>query len=329
MTTREITFFFNKEPGTLNPRFLDAWPALMRADQNDLSNAVSTIFGSLVQNTEAKYRTILPNLSAFSITLLNPFSDKPSLKIESTEMTIHFTNVKAETAALFLNSISISPPPISAEEKARLKAEKLHRELLEDNPHEASTEVAAAPKPIAPTTSVKKPLSEDEMFTAVFMNMNECFANTLITLPNQTQQNFGVYIMSRLFIQATSYSYDDQTNEFKMTFESERTFNLTNLPENISAESREGLKQLQNSVLKLSKEIKGKFNQDHSISFEPGALTIEWPKSWTSFVTAQLLGMYESQGDTVTLQIKYGITTIFTSPLAQDFVAFVDSNLPK
>lgn len=353
MTTKEITFFFNKTPGTLNLRILDARPALVNARQEELSKAVSTIFDALIQANEAKYREQLLNLSTFSVTLLNPLSEKPSLKIESPEYSLHLTKVKPATAALFLHAVQISQnPQLSAAEKAQQKAAKLHQELLEDNSKEAVSPivsievtqpggsvslsppkepVAVEPKKTAVNSpdSEWKPTEQERLFATIFMNMNERFVNTMIRLSQNIQQNFGDYMMSRLFVQATSYSYDENTNEFKMVFDKERSFNLTNLPENISAESREDLKNLQNSVLKLAKEIKGKFNKDRSISFEPGALTIEWPKGWTS-TKAQLLSMYESQGDTVTLGIKYGyLPYALTSPLAQDFVEFVDCNLPK
>ncbi len=364
--TKDVTFIFTKDTGSLALRFLDALqgttPIAVKRDA--ISPAMSDIFERLIAKDAAKYKTAILGLSSFVVTFSN--GDQPKLKVKSGEgdIEIHLNKLTAQTAALFSNSIYPHQAPprskeASTEEKARSSADKLRQESLPKVPDEEKSKKvqplepvpAAVAKPIVvqavqvastlpPSTTVvlpgpaaytktsvrREPTEQEKMFTGIFMSMNERFVNTMITRSKNIGQNFGDYLMARLFEQATSHHHNSETGEFTITFDKDQAFNLTKLPEEISAKTRAGLEQLQNSILKLPKQVKGKFSEN-KVSFEPGSLTITWPNSWTG-AEAKLLEIYETQGETITMQIKYGkLPATLISVPAQDFANFVECNV--
>jgi hypothetical protein len=183
---------------------------------------------------------------------------------------------------------------------------------------------AAKPEAALPT----KKIAEDPMYTALFVKMIECFMMTTVVGPNQIGHDFGTYLMRRLFDGATAYDYKDETADFTMTFDQPRTFNLTNLPKKISDQAKKGLKQLQNSVLTIPKKVKGRF-VGNKLTFDPGALTISWPKDWIG-ADAQLLEIYNTKNETIAMVISCGKSlarkSITVYVAAQDFADFVECN---
>lgn len=176
---------------------------------------------------------------------------------------------------------------------------------------------------------MREPTEQEGMLADILMNMRDRFPDTMIKRSNGSEQPFGFYLMDRLFGKATSCNYNSKTKEFTLVFAEERSFNLTKIPEGKSAESLKGLNQLKDSILKMPIQVKGTFDPvKNRINFEPGSLTITWSKARV-IKWAQLLGIFETQDETITMQIKTLKGEDFPFILAQDFVDFVECNLPK
>lgn len=113
MTTRGITFFFDKEPGKLDLNFNEA---RLRSNEarlssemaaGDISSGVSAVFEKLIKFNQPKYEGPLRKLSSFSFTLENPDSEKRSITIEAADYSysLTLTKVSEKTATLFMDSI--------------------------------------------------------------------------------------------------------------------------------------------------------------------------------------------------------------------------------
>lgn len=354
MTSRSITFHFDKQAGLPEPTFLRAieGPTSIYVKNPEISHAVMSVFAKLITRNKDLFKPPLDALTAFSVTLIeDPQLSHPSLKIEPMDKNlpiIHLKKLKKETADLFFKSMTglrAAPFKPSTPKPAAPPSEP------SPAPQKAST-IAAAPIPVStaePVPATSPQIETDEGFflvdepvalppkksaedpNALYVKMVECFFTTHVQRTKEIGHDFGTYLMFRLFEGAKSYDYNKQTGEFTMTFDQPRTFNLTKLPKEVSDQARQGLEQLQNSVLSIPKKIKGKF-VGSTVTFEPGALTISWPKSWTG-ADAQLLEIYEAQNGRIAMVISYGISKARKSiPIcvtAQDFTNFVECNISK
>jgi hypothetical protein len=375
--TADITFYFDKKPGTLAITFNEArlGSTLVEASAKDVSSGVSGVFGKLIESNKAKYEGPLLQLRTFSFTLENnPHLEKRSIKIEAADYSysLTLTKVSEKTATLFMGSIpqNLGISSISPAEQAQLEAEKLRREVLDEEeedrvlakkqlqlvaPPEKPVEAAGVPtapqddfeldfvhvdKPAAASSGSKENISVDEKIVAVppkssqekalenlRSQMNEQFNVAVIKRSEQaTYESFGLYLMDQIFRKAKSHDYKMETGKFTITFAEEQTFNLTKIPKDKSAGSLIALNQLKDSILTMSKEIKGEF-KENKVVFEPESLTLTWPNAWL-IKWAELQDVFETQGATITMHIKTRIGHILASIPAQDFVDFVEYNLP-
>lgn len=327
----EITFCFKQ---ATNLRFLDAQQdsALITVDSNKITAAVAHVFDKLIKRNASKYETAIKNLSCFSVTFIHNLEKPSSLVIESQDVVIIVDQLFDETAALFLNSIPKTlEPGVTAQKAIEPPKETIQPPKLD--PVEVIAQpfipVATSSTPIAAKTSTREESTEQEdPSIGILIDMHQRFINTLIWLSETSGKSFGTYLMERLFGKAVSHEYEKETGDFTITFAEEQKFNLTKLPEKVSAQTKKDLTQLLNSILTLPKKVKGKFSEN-KVSFEPGSLTISWPNGWIS-TEAQLLEIYEAQNGRITMRVKYGIIPArYTSVLAQDFANFVECNLPK
>lgn len=385
MTTRTITFHFDKSPGSLDLRFLEAHEgvSLIPVNREEISYAVSYIFDRIIARDKALNNAPILSLSAFAVTLsINPQSAQPSLDIDPMkpdEVPITVEKLKKETAELFFKAMKGSrpaaSPAASPEDKARDKAEKLRLEL-ENEPKPDSplpslskrlpeleeieplspedfapapqsdldvkyVEIPAAAAVSQESTSInegtsavaiappRKPRTQQEMALETLSSLMH--AQFFYTETKRTQkpngEPFGLYLMDRFFGKAKSVSYDVQTQNFILNFETEQKIKLAKLPEGKSSEALATLSKLLDATLFIPKTVKGKFNIDEGqLSFQRGSLRLDW--TWTS---AQLLGILEGQerDNTIIMQITY-LKIPQEGPVnAQDFVDMIECNLPK
>jgi hypothetical protein len=364
MTIKEVIFFFQKEPNSLDLHFVEArkdsanFPVFPdRADK-----AVSEIFKKLIARDPSRYKSPLFSLSDFSLTLLTrPLSKNYGLEIETENVFIQLTTLKQETADSLLNSFDRSSnskvATKTSEEEAQSRTKKLEPDVKEFNlqpdsllpprknlddfedldsssqPGDPLSLVKTSiPAPRIETTSsslpslpVRQLTKEEEMYIAIESLMNAQFFETQIRLSPQDEMLFGTYLMQRVFGKPVSCHFDFETHAFTLNFVEEKRIHLTNLPQHKFPQELEELKQILNSTLYIPKKLKGKFNIDeHKLTFEPGSLKLEW--RWTS---AQLLGIYENGDNTVTMQITYLKNYREEVVSAQDFIDLLECNMLK
>ncbi len=341
MTSNDITFIFKKDTGSLDLRFLEALQGTtpIAVSRDAISYAVSDVFKRLIEKDTSKFGETIRGLTAFSVTFST--GDQPRLKIESGKVEIHLNKLSAQTTALFFKSIPALQTPIlkDAPAEAQNRAKKLHQDLLDEKNPKAQQPLELVPAavakrivvlPVPAAASATPPREEltleEQMPVIIAALMEGQFPDTKIQRSAESEgEFFGDYLMHRVFGKIDSCHFDLATHKFTLNFSQKKDIRLAKLPEGKSPEQLAALKILHGSTLSIAKQVKGQFNiKEGKLTFEPGCLKLNW--SWSS---AELLGIFQGQGNEVIMQIKY-LKIPQQGPVpAQDFVDIIECNLPK
>lgn len=125
---------------------------------------------------------------------------------------------------------------------------------------------------------------QEKLEGALFTAFPETFVPTS---PNsQTLMSFGVYLMKEIFKNPESYSFDEASGEFTLTFNETREILLQHIPEDVSPLSKTTLQSIMGSRLCIGKQIKGTIissNSSSQIAFENGSLSLKLKKGPMTF----------------------------------------------
>lgn len=338
--TKDITFVFKKDTGSLNLHFLDAvqGTAPIAVKDDAISSAVSGVFTRLIKKNRPKYEKAILGLSGFVVTFTN--GDQPSLKVVSGvgDVEIHLHKLSAKTAALFSNSIEKKDS--STEEKTRKESPKTQQPVpaavseplvvqsaLTTPPANDNTSAAPSlPVVIAATPPSKELTPEEQMQQIIASLMTAQFTDTAIQRSAGSESEyFGDYLMRRVFGKTDSCHFNLETHEFTLNFSKNKEILLAKLPEGKTPEQLKALEKLHGATLSIAQQVKGKFNiEKGKLTFQPGCLKLNW--TWTS---AELLGISQGQNNKVIMQINYLKFPTEGPVPAQDFVDIIECNLSK
>jgi hypothetical protein len=206
----------------------------------------------------------------------------------------------------------------------------------------APTPVAVAASPVLPQTveqnvaafQTSPPLSQqsDQAEVLIKSLMAVQFCSTYIKRGAESEEElFGNYLMNRIFGKLESAKINMDTSEFTLTFVEEQKIPLKNLPKGNPQATLDALKLAVGTTLHIAKEVKGKFNEN-KLNFNDGALTIQWRLLFKNF-TAHLIGIDTQNPEWLMFTGKMSILgkekTALHAIRAQDFVYFLECNLPK
>jgi hypothetical protein len=298
MTTKEVTFFYEKTPASWrclsSARQGSAWIKLPAENAIKATAAMTDLFDRLVK-TKAENRTIFQNLGDFSVIIF----PQPACKLEIISQEERFVfNSADKIAASFLASLPANNTPAVV-------------------PYQG------------PIQNDNNAVSPETLYKSL---MEALFSNNIITRSDQQEESFGKYLTERVLGKPGSCKYDIGTGKFTLVYLTEKRIPLKNLPGNKSPDSLAILQKMQGATLRIPKVLEGQINiAEGKLSFEPGSLMLEW--KWDK---AQLLGIFanaeNNPDNTIQLQIKYinwtGISGTFDGVTnAQDFVDFAECNL--
>jgi len=354
MSSKEVSFVFDKKPGSLEIHFLEMQQNSVRMDtlaENSAAAtlAVSDVFQKLIARDAAKFQSVLLNLRDFTITLLtDPVSDVTSLEIlnATDSFSIKINKLKTETAALFFKALPPVPKPagmvVSPSPVLNVNDDDVFFDLLSDD---ESLETSTPPSIVAAETEdvFFDLLSDDEQLTPQKPTTNPPSASLALPLPSseiafvkplteektpldQIKENFNK-LFSSMEVQRAAGQKEPFAPIFLERFFGKIescTFNPKTNEFTLVLVQEKKRKLLGPFSLHVRKQIKGKFDfEKGKISFEHGCITLDW--GWTSGYL-NCIGKNPQNGQ-LTIGGKYlGITSDSDFSL-ENFVTMLEYNV--